>query len=115
MTTPDKEIIYRKVFIRSVNDLPTKEDEYYVHTKKDRLEVHIWYGANFNANWMALIDWYLLPVELPTDEDIFVVADKKYPCYDEDGDRITDLNEGFIEGAKAMRDGEIVKSNNTKK
>ena len=42
-----------------------------------------------------------------TDEDIFVVADKKYPCYDESGDRITDLNEGFIEGAKALRDGEI--------
>jgi hypothetical protein len=93
MTTPDKEIIYRKVFIRSVNDLPTKEDEYYVHRKDNRLEYWNWYGANFNANWMALIDWYLLPVELPTEEEII--------------DAVDYYSTGFIAGAKAMRDGEI--------
>jgi hypothetical protein len=47
---------------------------------------------------------------IPNDDDIEDMADKKYPCYDEDGDRITDLNEGFLDGAKWMR-GEIIKRN----
>ena len=43
-----------------------------------------------------------------TDEDIEAWADKKYPCYEDYiGPYVIPKNIAFIEGAKAMRDGEI--------
>ena len=73
------EPIYRKVFIKSEADLPEDKAEYFVHIK-ERIESLYRSGINtltsdypedlFKEIWMNNIDWYLQPVELPSDEEI---------------------------------------------
>lgn len=64
--------IYKKVYIRSEEDLPKEEKEYFVGLKGnyDRtIDVYCYYSDNDIAikQWMDNIDWYLQPIEI-TDE-----------------------------------------------
>jgi hypothetical protein len=67
-----EQIIYRKVFIRGEEDLPVKMGDYFVH-EKNRPEWDLnsyFYASDHTPIWMNNIDWYLLPVPLPSDEEI---------------------------------------------
>ena len=48
---------------------------------------------------------FALPIDVPTDEDIEAWADSKER-------RLTSYHKGLQDGAKAMRNGEILKRNN---
>ena len=106
---------YRKVFIKSEEDLPKEDGDYIVHSKS--------YGWTGIANWKAFenpnypeynqylwllnYDWYLLPVELPSVEEIIDYA-LDYVSHKS----LKPANKGLIKdaliiGAKAMRDGKI--------
>ena len=91
------EPIYRKVFIKSEADLPEEETYYFVKTKGyyDRnIDIFYWRKTNFlqgKQNWLNSIDWYLQPVELPSDEEIEQYAQKT-------------THGNTVNGAKWMRD-----------
>ena len=63
-----EQIIYRKVFIHGEEDLP-KEDRmwYFGHTTDTNEIVRLRNKVHSDWNY---IDWYLLPVPLPSDEEI---------------------------------------------
>jgi hypothetical protein len=73
--------LYRKVEIKSEEDLPDSDKSFIVHTKQHyngesglRIGVlhpddYNWY-QELNGDSIYDVDWYLLPVELPTDEEI---------------------------------------------
>ena len=70
------ETIYRKVFIKSGADLPEKADRYFVHHKKaDRNEATEWFFDIDSDYWLSHYDWYLQPVELPSDEEMETIAE----------------------------------------
>jgi len=102
------EIIYRKVFIKSEADLPKKRGEYYFfHRIGESILRHICYCHKTDdmellpKAYMDNYDWYLQPVELPSDEDIknegFLYAKRVQTVFD---------NEiwAFKAGMKLMRD-----------
>jgi DNA modification methylase len=60
--------LYRKVIIKSKTDLPKEEGEYIAHNMFNNI-ISNWASRNKNQ-WMERIDWYLLPVDLPTDEEL---------------------------------------------
>jgi hypothetical protein len=55
---------FEKVYIKTVDDLPKEEDEYFVMTKENGFNIFNWYGANFSANWMKEVKWYLRPLKM---------------------------------------------------
>jgi len=65
--------VYVKVIIKTEADLPKINSEYYAYSKSDSKILLQWwdsqgrYGIN---TWLANVKWYLLPVYLPTDEDL---------------------------------------------
>jgi len=70
------EPIYRKVFIKSEADLPKKRGEYYFfHKIGESILRHICYCYKTDdmellpKAYMDNCDWYLRPVELPSDEE----------------------------------------------
>lgn len=77
MTTLAKETIYRKVFIRSEDDLPKERGFYFIHYKYPYERLHtqmscVYFDESIKGLWHGKdwYDWYLLPVELPTEEEI---------------------------------------------
>jgi len=87
------ETIYRKVFIKSEADLPEETDHFTVHLKgKSKwFTDNLRYEKGDNSYWMVLVDWYLQPVELPSDEEIEQYAQKT-------------THGNTVNGAKWMRD-----------
>lgn len=75
-----EEILYRKVFIRSEEDLPQSDRKMYFVGVKDNLEpedVYEWFNYknpvmadNQAEYWINTFDWYLTPVPIPTEEEI---------------------------------------------
>lgn len=66
-----EQIIYRKVFIRGEEDLPSKEAKYFVGHKMGG-QLTVWFIPEHeigNKYWLDNYDWYLLPVPLPSDEE----------------------------------------------
>jgi len=68
-----KQIVYVPVEIKSQNDLPKKDGYYFVNVgdKYDIPEdVFRWENGNdrIKRDWLD-IDWYLQPVEMPTEEE----------------------------------------------
>ena len=69
---------YKKIFIKSADDLPKEEGYYFVETKANtdrKMDLFYWRFTNFAQGkecWLHDIDWYLMPVEfdLPTEEEI---------------------------------------------
>ena len=98
------EPIYRKVFIKSEADLPEKEGRYFVKIKglpPEVIDIDIeYYSIRLNRgdkkNWINNIDWYLQPVELPSDEEIEKAGNE----YSEECFAIED----FVAGMKLLRD-----------
>ena len=113
------ETIYRKVFIKSEADLPEDKAEYFVHIK-ERIESLYRSGINtltsdypedlFKEIWMNNIDWYLQPVELPSDEEIDKAGAKYEKEYQEAFNTpeaafaAVYANEDFVAGMKLLRD-----------
>jgi len=67
-----EQILYRKVFIHGEEDLP-KETGFYIANVKDWgiSDRHFLVGdKDYLKGWIEDIDWYLLPVPLPNDEEI---------------------------------------------
>jgi len=96
---------YRKVFIKSEEDLPKERYNYYYfvhHVKADNNE-----SAPFNNElkdyWLDHFDWYLQPIEeqpkteLPTDEEI----NEEAYCWFSEG---SEASSYWKSGAKWMRD-----------
>jgi len=109
-------MIYRKIFIKTKEDLPKVNNDYIVrlHPIADDIGKQVEL-RKFNPNnqnhinwWKDNIDWYLLPIEEPTDEEIENAADIHCLIPDDDerqSGRIDyKLWVGFVDGAKAMRD-----------
>lgn len=67
-----EQIIYRKVFIHGEEDLP-KEDRmwYFGHTTDTNEIVRLRNKVHSDWNY---IDWYFLPIPLPSDEEIHKAA-----------------------------------------
>lgn len=71
-----EQIIYRKVFIHGEEDLP-KETGFYIANVKDWgiSDRHFLVGdKDYFKGWIEDIDWYLLPVSLPTEKEIHEAA-----------------------------------------
>jgi len=100
-----EQIIYRKVFIRGEEDLPVKMGDYFVH-EKNRPEWDLnsyFYASDHTPIWMNNIDWYLLPVPLPSDEEIekaSIEYEQKASCGFAVKDYICD---DFIHGIKWLK------------
>ena len=77
-------------------------------TKEQIIEILAKVGANVYIPYDVkcnIADAILaLPIEMPTDEEIDEWADSKER-------RLTSYHKGLQDGAKAMRDGEIIKRN----
>jgi len=98
------EIVYRKVFVKSEADLPEREGRYFVKLKglpPEVIDIAVGYynlspNCGYKEDWLNEIDWYLQPVELPSDEEIEKVSNK----YSEEHFAMED----FVAGAKWLRD-----------
>jgi len=107
-----KDETYKKVYIRSADDLPKEDGNYIAH---DKVSNATYPYCKFNNNegskfWLQCIDWYLHPIEpLPvpvTDEMIKEWAELS--CnYTLPPDERKVLIFQRIVGAKAMRDNKI--------
>ena len=56
--------LYEKIEIKSVDDLPKEDGEYYAHSKTDHIS--IWgydCSEEDNITWMTYTDWYFRPIE----------------------------------------------------
>jgi len=110
--------LYRKVIIKTEADLPKKKDNYFIHFKSKFIitkdsECYIGYtdySEKKKDEWLKDIDWYLLPVDLPTDEEIENLANEFMEIYYKDSDEPnyeserTFMIEDFIFQAKWYRD-----------
>jgi hypothetical protein len=68
--------IYKKVYIQSEVDLPKDANWYFIFQSSRGMDVLFYTGDLENkTNWLSKVDWYLLPVELPSDEKIEKWAD----------------------------------------
>jgi len=92
---------YRKVFIKSEEDLP-KEDGIVIVKDTTNANPHYFiYNKGCRDFWLTNIDWYLQPIELSADEGI----EKQFPIdYDKFKVNKNTFNLGEREGAKWMRD-----------
>ena len=95
------EPIYRKVFVKSEADLPEEDGYYFCGVKYENGAIADLEHFNLNDkeiinSWLNDIDWYLQPVELPSDEEIEKASNK----YSEEHFAMED----FVAGAKWLRD-----------
>ena len=74
-----KSKIYQQIFIKSREDLPENENEYFVGFKNGNIgTMSYWNPLRFPHNqdsWLRDIDWYLQKVNTLTDEEIEEEAD----------------------------------------
>jgi hypothetical protein len=95
------EELFKKIYIKPEKGLPKKKGSYFCYPLKGikLIPKNRTYNALDRANvvfWVDCIDWYLLPVEQPTDEEIDLKAKNNW---------INENNiSAFIDGAKWMRD-----------
>lgn len=98
MTTPDKETIYIKKFIKSEDDLP-KEGSYICHFKEfpDNSSMGTIYT---NHKCMNDCDWYLQEIQLPTDEEIVIAESISTYIIKPDASSFELLSQGFRDGVR---------------
>lgn len=86
--------LYRKVEIKSADDLPKEDGNYFVKLKDSRISISVYYWENkepgFKKVWLECVDWYLQPFELdlPTEAEIIEMAnDEQFDddCWDAPG------------------------------
>lgn len=97
--------LYKKVYIKSEEDLPKEDNEYFVYYKKYGTgSTHIYLGNDARKyTWLNDIDWYLQPIEI-TDADI----EAYYPVTSSHQMDTNSWNNRLRqEGAKAVINGEI--------
>ena len=96
--------LFEKVVIKSEADLP-KETGYYKAMDKSTDEFReIYFAEDISVKgWLSMVEYWLRPVEQPTDEDILEWAYKETPIQ-------STFQLAYLHGAKAMRDGNINKS-----
>jgi hypothetical protein len=92
--------IYKKVYIQSVDDLPKETGMYECYFKDHTMgratyDISDQYATTGIIWWINKVDWYLLPIELPSDEEIHNEAIKKSSTIEKSD---------YILGAKWMRD-----------
>ena len=98
------ETVYRNVFIKSKADLP-KYGNYYVKWK-DSEDISLWplqHNKSSIVFWLKYIDWYLQPVELPSDEEIEILAEEEVFMVELPPPDDENYKQGLICGAKLMR------------
>ena len=72
----EEQIFYKKVYIHSEDDLPKETGRYWCHEKyvksQDLIDSYHYDkdDKDFCCDWLNTFDWYLLPVPLPSDEEI---------------------------------------------
>lgn len=72
----EEQIFYKKVYIHSEDDLPKETGRYLGHEKcfksQDLIDSYHYDkdDKDFCCDWLNTFDWYLLPVSLPSDEEI---------------------------------------------
>ena len=104
--------IYVKVIIKSEADLPQEDGWYAVHSKgtnNDDYHSSCSMGNLYKEAWLRIYDWYLLPVDLQTDEELNEYAFKLVPtCILKGHESVGDVNEdcrkSIIEALKWLRD-----------
>jgi len=107
--------LFKKVYIHSEKDLPKEAGFYFLHWKhtNDRMHTQMgvqYYDESIKGLWFGKgwYDWYLLPVSIPSDEEIEKWAEEESKVeIEEDGEvktYSTCISEFYIEGAKWMRD-----------
>jgi len=94
--------LYKKVFIKSEDDLPKEKGYYFVKKKAPDKRSHgfreydvpidiRWSNINFaqgKQDWLSNIDWYLQPIEIPTEEEVNNNACKIYANASNPDDKI---------------------------
>ncbi len=81
--------LFKKVYIRSEDDLPKEQVRYFVYTKEyqERPNVFYWFPNNIEcrSRWLNQVDWYLQPIseeeylasKLPSEEEIKTYCDNE--------------------------------------
>lgn len=103
--------LFKKVYIKSEADLPKEMGDYLVLRKTGYgtllhfpFEGDVGWKAD-RYNWLHNVDWYLLPVSLPSDEEIEAEIHKQCTFRAGDEEYTNSLNERErIIGAQWMRD-----------
>jgi len=90
------EPIYRKVFIKSEADLPEEGECRFFHDKNLKHLLWCHFTEQLKDDYLYTYDWYLRPVELPSDEEIEKAGNE----YSEECFAIED----FFAGMKCLRD-----------
>lgn len=98
--------LFRVKVIKSEEDLPKEDDEYFVHYKEYGMgSTHIYLGNDARKyTWLNDIDWYLIP-DLTNDSDIEAHFTTLH--YDNKNGHHYRINKDRIFGAKAVLNGEI--------
>jgi len=98
--------IYEKIYIKSESDLPKKTGNYFVAEKDNNKYIFL---CSFECNnvmsklWLRDIDWYLQPIELPSEKLISEEASKQVSLYLKARNNPTvDLHKRFVHMAKWM-------------
>ena len=109
---------FKKVYIKSEEDLPKEMGDYLVLRKTGyRTLLHFPFEGDVGwkadrYNWLHNVDWYLLPVTLPvtlpTDEEIDIEGEFEQAMKRKN----QDYAEGYVEG---LQDGWLIKSRLTDK
>jgi hypothetical protein len=99
-----EEMYYKKVIIRTIDDLPKEECRRHVTLKTGRIDTWLYMGGDDNEERHEMVDFYLQPcppqLREVTDEEIEQWANEEYS----EGYRGNERYYGFQKGAKRMRE-----------
>jgi len=93
--------VYVPVIIKTSTDLPKEKGWYAIQPKENHFQTIIFSPCDYDKNyWLKYVDWYLLPRDLPTDEEI----KKSIPYPNPISKHQSDQNIGWIKALKWFRD-----------
>ncbi len=90
-------MLYKKVFINTVDDLP-KEDGYYIGESQYSGYDRYYWDSHNKPFWLSSINWYLSPVTMPTEREESKAADEFFLKYEDAPISQLDYFAGFEDG-----------------
>jgi hypothetical protein len=103
----EMETLYRKIFMEGKEEnLPKKAGNYFIgHKKPNRFDSCSYGTIHYNTSsgdekyWMKKVDWYLQPVEIPSEEEL---DDKANFYYVKGCDLHLTTRDAYIDGMKQV-------------
>ena len=105
-----KEELYKKVYIKTEEDLPKESGYYFVKRRNASIPDTLYYSLlalyieKLKPYWVSQVDWYLIPIEQRevTDEEIDTRLEFRYLLYTRKQRKL--LIKGFKDCVKWMRE-----------